>query len=138
PERDGGGEKRIGQRAGDPEPEDELRKAEDRAPEGSARNFVGQAEIGRRLLRRRAVKAFALGQALTALQRRSVAQLSEVLDRRADVEHARFADKGALADANFADVQAIAVGAAASRDDRPGDDSVVAYAEQVRCDRNHR
>ena len=78
--------------------------------------------------------ALALGHALTAEQRRGVPQLAEILDRRADVEHGRFADIGVLADPDAVEVKAVAERGAAIRDDGPGDDGVVADAEQVRGD----
>ena len=65
-------------------------------------------------------------------------QLTEILDRRAEVEHRRFADIGVLADADRVEVKAVAERGAAVRHDGPGDDGVVADAEQVRGDGKQR
>ena len=61
-------------------------------------------------------------------------QLTEVLDRHTDVEHARFAHIGVLADPDVVEVKAVAEREAAICHDGPGDDGVVANAEQVRGD----
>ena len=65
-----------------------------------------------------------------------MAQLAEIADRRANVEDAGLADIGVPADANFVDVEAIAVRRAAGHHRAPGDDGVIADAEKIGRDRD--
>ena len=127
----------VGQRARDREHEGEPRRGEEGAPERPRRRLVGEAEARRRLLGRRAGVALAVGHALAALQRRGVAELAEIADRRADLQHALLADIGVAADADRVEVDAVAVGRIARHERAAHDDRVLADLEQVGRDRRH-
>jgi hypothetical protein len=95
--------------ADDGERDEELHRGEERASPRGAGGVVRKSKIGGRLFGRRTVKALSLGHSLAAAQGRGVAQLAEIADRRSNVEDAGLADVGVVAEANFVDVQAVAI-----------------------------
>ena len=101
PERKRVGRHRICERADNGEHGYELTYSEDPTTQTRRARIVGHAEVGRGLLGRRAVVALALGHALSALQRRLVAELAEIADLTINVEQAALADIGELAQANI-------------------------------------
>ena len=119
------------QRAGDGDDEGEPHGCEQPAPRRRNCRLVGEAEAGRRLFGRRAGIALSLRHPLSALQRRSMAELAEVADRRANVEDALLADIGVPADLDFARMNAVAGRDIAGQQGATHHDRILADLEKI-------
>ena len=96
------------------------------------------AEFGGSRLGRHAVRMHAGGQRLAAQQRRGMAELAAVLHAGVDVEQRMVADMAALADLDRAEPHPARLGPAAGQAHLTADQAVVADADQVGADRQHR